>query len=156
MRIPPIPNALVFNIVYGNVKPHCRAALTRLQQLRYRESFSFDEIKDVSVCEDEAEYARLLAKRTSSFLYQQPPAATRPCPICGETHVWKFRPEKKPDGCPSCGGKCNPIYECSRSFACKKNNLTNTKEKENQHPKFNSRKTTLPLTQLLLPSRLLL
>lgn len=30
LRIPAIPNALLFNIIYGNVKPHCRAALTRL------------------------------------------------------------------------------------------------------------------------------
>ena len=143
MRIHPIPNVLLFNIVYGNVKPHCRAALTRLQQLRSTEDLSLDEIEDVCVREDEAEYARFSAKKTSSFLSQQPSPAARTCPICGEPHVWKSCPQKKPDGCPACGGKCNRIYECPKSFAFKKSNSTKPKEKEHQHSKSNSRKTNI-------------
>ena len=150
IRIPPIPNVLLFNIVYGNVKPHCRAALTRLQQLRGTEDLSIDEIEDVCVREDEAEYARLSGKRTASFLSQQPSfqqssTASRPCPICGESHGWKVCPQKKPSGCPSCGGKCNRIYECTKSFAFKKNHSaskTKEKEKENQFPKSNTKNVT--------------
>ena len=55
MRISPIPNVLLFNIVYGNVKPHCRAALTRLQQLWSTEDLLIDEIEDVCVRENEGE-----------------------------------------------------------------------------------------------------
>ena len=58
MRIPPLPNGLFFNIVYANVKPHCRAALTRLQQLRGTGDLSLDEIEDVCFCEDDAEFAK--------------------------------------------------------------------------------------------------
>ena len=145
MRIPPIPNALLFNIVYGSVKPHCRAALTRLQQLRATEDLSLDEIEDACVREDDAEYARTLAQRVTTSFPQQTPAATRPCPICGELHFWKLCPRKKPTGCPSCGNKCARIYECPKSFAFQKKNSSKAKDKDNQHTKFNS-KRTLPTT----------
>ena len=140
MRIPPIPNALLFNIVYGNVKPHCRAALTRLQQLRATEDLSLEEIEEACVREDEAEYARLSLKGISSSSPQQTPVATRPCPICGELHFWKSCPQKKPSGCPSCGGKCSRIYECPKSFAFKKNNPPKDKDKGNHHAKSGSKK----------------
>ena len=151
IRIPPIPNALLFNIVYGNVKPHCRAALTRLQQLRSTEDLSLDEIEEACVREDEAEYARSSFKRMSSSTSSgspphQTPLATRPCPICGELHFWKFCPQKKPSGCPSCGSNCSRIYECPKSFAFKKNNPTNVKDKENQRAKPNSKKTNSATT----------
>ena len=128
MRIPPIPNGLLFNIVYGNVKPHCRAALTRLQQLRGTEDLSLDEIEDVCIREDDAEFAKL--KSVNSMTPTQTAPAVRPCPICGEPHFWKVCPQKQPQGCPSCGGKCPKIYECPKSFACKRNNLTKIKDKD--------------------------
>ena len=142
MRIPPIPNTLLFNIIYGNVKPHCRAALTRLQQLRCTEDLSLDEIEDACVREDEAEYARLSLRRLSSSTSQQIPGTMRPCPICGESHIWKSCPQKKSNGCPSCGGKCLRIYQCPKSFAFKQTNTTpKVKDNQSQPVKHSTKKT---------------
>ena len=146
MRIPPIPNTLLFNIIYGNVKPHCRAALTRLQQLRSTEDLSLDEIEDVCVREDEAEYARVSLKRASPLTPQQTPGTTRLCPICGESHFWKSCPQKKSNGCPSCGGKCARIYQCPKSFAFKQNNPTKAKENVTQPARQSTKKTVSATT----------
>ena len=145
LRIPPVPNSILFNIIYGNVKPHCRAALTRLQQLRGTEDLSLDEIEDVCVREDEAEFARSLSRTVNSARPIQL-AAAKPCPICGESHFWRLCPKKEPHGCPSCGGRCARIYECPKSFTFKKNNPVKTRDKEYQHAKASSKKTTANTT----------
>lgn len=119
IRIPDIPASLLFNIIYANVKPHCRAALTRLQQLRGSEDLSLEEIEEECIREDEAEFARGFRQPNTSNRPQQPTKQWW-CPICGDSHTWKECPKKKPSGCPSCGGSCRGISSCPTSFSTKR------------------------------------
>ena len=114
-----IPNAILFNIVYFNVKPHCRAALIRLQQLRSTDDLPLEEIEEACIREDETELARGYSSRkdSSNTRLQRTTTSQRPCPICGEAHFWRDCERKAPSGCPSCGGTCTSIHTCPRSFA---------------------------------------
>ncbi|KAL8435341.1 hypothetical protein Efla_006971 [Eimeria flavescens] len=95
MRSHTIPDSLLFNVVLVNVKPHCRVALTRLQQLRSTDNLPLHEIEEACIREDEAKFARVSSSRAPVF--QQTPQQTqqqcagsqRPCPFaashtCGE------------------------------------------------------------------------
>ncbi|KAL8424941.1 hypothetical protein Efla_007582 [Eimeria flavescens] len=62
-----IPDSLLFNVVFVNVKQHCRVALTRLQQLRSTDNLPLDKIEEACMLKDEAEFARVSSSRASVF-----------------------------------------------------------------------------------------
>ncbi|KAL8428452.1 hypothetical protein Efla_003268 [Eimeria flavescens] len=86
-----IPDSLLFNVVLVSVKPHCRVAHTRLQQLRSTDSLPLVESK-ACIRDDEAEFARVSSSKAR--LFQQKPQQTQQqsagsqgrCPICAR-HV---------------------------------------------------------------------
>ncbi|KAL8432413.1 hypothetical protein Efla_000190 [Eimeria flavescens] len=88
-----IPDSLLFNLVFVYVKPHCRVALTQLQQLRSTDKLPLDEIEEACIREDEAEFARVSSSRAPVFqqkpqqTQQQSASSQRPCPVCGEPHM---------------------------------------------------------------------
>ncbi|KAL8424715.1 hypothetical protein Efla_001292 [Eimeria flavescens] len=67
MRSHAIPDSFLFNVVFVNVKPHCRAALTRLQQLRSTDDHPLDKVEESCIPEDEAEFARISSSRAPVF-----------------------------------------------------------------------------------------
>ncbi|KAL8438029.1 hypothetical protein Efla_003569 [Eimeria flavescens] len=71
MRSHAIPDSLLINVVFVNVEPHWRVALTRLQQLRSTDNLPLDEIEEACIREDEAEFARVSSSRAPVF--QQKP-----------------------------------------------------------------------------------
>ena len=78
MRIPPIPESLLFHIVYATVQPHCRAALVRLQQLKPTDDIVLDEIEDECTREDDAESARSIEQLST----MPQPQTLPPFPYC--------------------------------------------------------------------------
>ncbi|KAL8424744.1 hypothetical protein Efla_001333 [Eimeria flavescens] len=88
MRSHAIPNSSLSNVVLVNVKPPCRVALTRLQQLRSTDNLPSDEIEGACIREDEAEFARVSNRRAPvsqqkpQQAQQQSAGSQRRCPIC--------------------------------------------------------------------------
>ncbi|KAL8273725.1 hypothetical protein Esti_002325 [Eimeria stiedai] len=123
MRSLPVPDSLLFNIVSVNVKPHCRAALTRLQQLRSSDDLPLNEVEEACIQEDEAEFSRASFSKPGSFsqeqyqVQQQPQAHTN----FQLSNLWRCTyvecPKKKRSGCPACGASCASIRTYSESFS---------------------------------------
>ncbi|KAL8269254.1 hypothetical protein Esti_006823 [Eimeria stiedai] len=97
-----------------NDLPHCRAALTRLQQLRSSDDLPLDEVQEACFQEDEAEFSRASFSTPGSISREQHQTQQAPtnfqgaCPICGDAYMWKDCSKKKRSGGPAAHVQASP------------------------------------------------